>query len=187
MHLKILWPLSLSTIAILFVGCETLPYPTSGNMAPAVSPHDSANPLPGQNPNSLPPVGNPDFPTPPRRDRIAEHEVVAGDSLWKLARQYETTIKEIQVANNLEGTVIKTGTMIKVPTSVPEALPPIEPLPSDRAAALPPMPTEPGPAPTWSTTQEPTWTTTPPSSSTTGNAPRYRIPDPVIMPPPSDY
>ncbi len=52
---------------------------------------------------------------------LVEHQIVAGDSLWKIARQYETTVAEIKAANQMEGDTILAGQKLMVPTTmVPE-------------------------------------------------------------------
>ena len=43
------------------------------------------------------------------------HTVVAGDSLWGLARKYGTTIEAIQAANGLTNTTIQTGQTLTIP------------------------------------------------------------------------
>ncbi len=43
------------------------------------------------------------------------HTVVAGDSLWGLAKQYGSSIEEIQAANNLTNTIIRTGQTLIIP------------------------------------------------------------------------
>ena len=43
------------------------------------------------------------------------HTVVAGDSLWGLARKYGTTIEAIQTANGLTNTNIRTGQTLTIP------------------------------------------------------------------------
>lgn len=43
------------------------------------------------------------------------HTVVSGDSLWGLARKYNTSIESIQAANNLTTTTIRTGQTLSIP------------------------------------------------------------------------
>jgi LysM repeat protein len=45
----------------------------------------------------------------------SSHTVVAGDSLWGLARKYGTTIEAIQAANGLTTTNIRTGQQLTIP------------------------------------------------------------------------
>ncbi len=45
------------------------------------------------------------------------HYVQWGDSLWKLARWYGTTVEAIQAANGLTGTTIYAGTTLLIPTA----------------------------------------------------------------------
>ncbi len=47
---------------------------------------------------------------------LMTYEVKKGDSLWKLAKDYETTIQEIRVANNMQGDLIRAGDTILIPT-----------------------------------------------------------------------
>ncbi len=60
-------------------------------------------------------------PTPVPK-RLVEHTIEQGDSLWKLARQYETTVKDIQAANHMDGTTIIAGKTILIPTTLPDEL-----------------------------------------------------------------
>lgn len=55
-------------------------------------------------------------PQPQREMTIVEHEIVSGDSLWKIARQYETSVADIKEANQLDSDVIIAGQTLKVPT-----------------------------------------------------------------------
>ncbi len=41
--------------------------------------------------------------------------VKRGDSLWQLARRYDTTVAEIKTLNNLDGDVILAGQALKIP------------------------------------------------------------------------
>jgi len=45
----------------------------------------------------------------------ARHVVKSGDSLWILANRYRTTVKEIQVLNNLRGTRLHIGQVLQIP------------------------------------------------------------------------
>lgn len=46
------------------------------------------------------------------------HVVAKGDSLWKIARSHNVTVKSIQEANKLKGNVIHIGQKLKIPSSV---------------------------------------------------------------------
>ena len=85
-------------------GGETGAYTPSGGGAPY-------QPLPG--------VTQPSQPTSPDPGAPAAggttHTVVAGDSLWGLARKYGTTIEAIQAANGLTNTNIRTGQQLVIP------------------------------------------------------------------------
>jgi len=44
------------------------------------------------------------------------HRVISGDSLWIIAKRYGTTTQEIRKLNNLSGTALHIGQIIKLPT-----------------------------------------------------------------------
>jgi membrane-bound lytic murein transglycosylase D len=50
-----------------------------------------------------------------KRRRPPTHVVKSGDSLWKLAKQYQTTAKDIQEQNRLEGADLHIGQVLKIP------------------------------------------------------------------------
>ncbi|MDR1190338.1 MAG: LysM peptidoglycan-binding domain-containing protein [Verrucomicrobiales bacterium] len=43
------------------------------------------------------------------------YTVVSGDSLWKIARQHNTTVEKLRQANNLEGDLIQPGQVLVIP------------------------------------------------------------------------
>ena len=45
------------------------------------------------------------------------HTVIKGDSLWKLARDYDTTVEAIQAANGISGNNIQLGQTIQIPNN----------------------------------------------------------------------
>lgn len=47
-----------------------------------------------------------------------EYEVKAGDSLYSIARSYNTTVEEIMNANNLTTTILSVGQILKIPTEI---------------------------------------------------------------------
>ncbi len=47
--------------------------------------------------------------------RLATYRVRQGDSLWTIARRHDTTVRDLQRANNLRGTRIKPTQVLKVP------------------------------------------------------------------------
>lgn len=70
------------------------------------------------------PAENRGTPAPPPLDENKKwyrHTVVAGDSLWKISRDYNTTINDIRAANGIEGDHINAGDNIAVPTNNPPA------------------------------------------------------------------
>lgn len=66
--------------------------------------------LPGQNvPGQKPPAGS--------GAGTIEYTVQAGDSLWKIAQRYGTTVEAIQNLNGLTGDLIDVGQVLKIPSS----------------------------------------------------------------------
>jgi LysM repeat protein len=85
----------------------------------------------------------PTFDPVPADRRIVDHRVESGDSLWKLARAYGTSVKEIRDANQLTGDMILAGQTIRIPTTLPEGASPglvAPPAAASDAAGLPPAP-----------------------------------------------
>ncbi len=56
-------------------------------------------------------------PTAPAAGSTLPHTVISGDSLWKLARDYDTTVEAIQAANGLSGNNIQLGQTIQIPNN----------------------------------------------------------------------
>jgi LysM repeat protein len=57
-------------------------------------------------------------PSPPQPAPVtisARHTVVAGDSLWGIARKYNTSVEAIQSANQLSDTLIRVGETLDIP------------------------------------------------------------------------
>ena len=52
-----------------------------------------------------------------------EYEVKAGDSLYSIARSYNTTVEAIVNANNLTTTILSVGQILKIPTEKEETTP----------------------------------------------------------------
>ena len=46
-----------------------------------------------------------------------EYTVQPGDTLWAIARKYNTTVRAIQSLNNLNGTLINIGQILRIPKS----------------------------------------------------------------------
>jgi len=71
--------------------------------------------------------------------------VKSGDSLFKIAKQFGTTVKAIETANNLSTTKIKVGQKLKIPAKTQPPVP--EPAPVTPAPVTPAPVVTPGPAP----------------------------------------
>jgi LysM repeat protein len=76
-------------------------------------------PLPGVNraPSHQPPLASDvaaNIPTLPATGGIA-YTVVAGDSLWALAKKHNTTLEVIQAANNMTDSNIRAGQKLTLP------------------------------------------------------------------------
>ena len=61
----------------------------------------------------------------PEADYIT-HTVVAGDTLYKLAATYNSSVDAIMKANNLQSTVLSIGQVLRIPTSGEIETPPVE-------------------------------------------------------------
>lgn len=71
---------------------------------------------PAHLPDIPPAVGAPDL-APSPSGLATSHTVVAGDSLWALARSYNTTVAAIQAANGISGTNIRVGQTLQIPAN----------------------------------------------------------------------
>lgn len=54
-------------------------------------------------------------PTPPEDNETQLYIVKSGDSLWSIARQFNTTVSEIRRANNLTSDVLSIGQLLRIP------------------------------------------------------------------------
>ena len=55
--------------------------------------------------------------TPDQEDTIIEYTVVSGDSLYKIANKYNTTVDAIKKLNNLNNNLLSIGQTLKIPTT----------------------------------------------------------------------
>lgn len=94
-------------------GGESGTYTPSGGIAPY-------QPLPGVNPapSPQPPLASDFQSAATAATPIAggfSHTVVAGDSLWALAKKHNTTVEAIQAANGLTNANIRSGQQLTIP------------------------------------------------------------------------
>ena len=75
---------------------------------------------------------------PIANEQFVRHTIVSGDSLWKLARTYKTSVERISQVNNLDSDKILAGQTITIPTTSP---PPGAQIISAPASAAPPATT----------------------------------------------
>jgi len=97
---------------------QELELPFGANPAPASSPRRSSTP-----PTSVAETS----PAPAPRDWNGSYEIAAGDSLYKISRQYNVSASELQRYNGIDDPRrIRIGTVLKVPgnSGVPAADPP---------------------------------------------------------------
>lgn len=180
--------------ALLLSGCESTNLGQRATTAPPPSEYETVTPPimqttpPGN--GSISSTGTvastaPQPPFRPVRSRVVSHTVTPGESLWSLSRKFETTIDEIREANQIEGDIIRAGQTLKIPTSMPEEQAAPSPAQSAENRTLPPA--YPGPS---TAAPSSSWTVTPPVTPPTSSgsaAPQYRIPEPMILPPPGNY
>ena len=50
-----------------------------------------------------------------RQPNVLTHRVAKGDTLFGLARKYNTTVTELKKLNNLNGSTLKLGYRLRVP------------------------------------------------------------------------
>jgi LysM repeat protein len=127
--------LSLVTVAgsaLVLSGC-------GGGGSGKHAPTGAASTVPAPAPSVAPTAPDPSVIDPAKR--IVDHQVQAGESLWKIARDYKTTVKEIKAANQLAVDTIRAGQTLKVPASLAEGTSPGAP-----AEAAPAAPSSPQPA-----------------------------------------
>jgi cell wall-associated NlpC family hydrolase len=98
-------------------------------------------------------VTQPVSPTPSARTE-ARHTVAPGETVWRIARQYGTTVAAVLAANGLEhAEQLRAGAEIRVPDGRPEPTAPAAPAPQQATAAAAggaaaaPAPTPPPAAP----------------------------------------
>ena len=73
----------------------------------------------------------------PSNKPIVEYTIQPGDSLWKIARAYKTTVKEIKDANQLTSDNIVAGQGLRVPSGLPEGTTPETAQAADSTQGLP--------------------------------------------------
>jgi len=97
-------------------GAATSTYTPSSSTAGSAAPYQ---PLPGvatpSTPSYTPSTPSYTPSTPSTSAGGTTHTVVAGDSLWGLARKYGTTVEAIQAANGLTTTNIIKGQTLSIP------------------------------------------------------------------------
>lgn len=94
--------------------------PGSYPPAPSSAQNGPYEPLPPRNQAAAPvsPAVTPTIPSTPPPAPLASsttHTVVAGDSLWGIARKYNTSVEAIQSANQLSDTLIRVGDTLSIP------------------------------------------------------------------------
>ena len=89
---------------------QSAPYqqlPGVGNTLPPTQPAAPNSYTPPAAPASDAPVAGSTLP----------HTVKPGDSLWKLSRDYDTTVEAIRAANGISGNNIRVGETIQIPNN----------------------------------------------------------------------
>ncbi|WP_247747106.1 LysM peptidoglycan-binding domain-containing protein [Alkalihalobacillus sp. BA299] len=87
--------------------------------------------------------------TPAPEPETITYTVVSGDTLWKIANRFGTSVDAIKTANNLTSDAIYVGQTLKIPTVEETAAP------ADEVAETPPPASEPAPEPEAEPTPEP--------------------------------
>lgn len=130
-------------------------YPTSENQSlPSSQTGYAMGATPAPEEQSAPPA--PEFKPFALRDgeNLVSHKVQKGDSLFRLASLYDTSVSRIQAANGLSDSVIYAGKTYKIPTrktSTALSSPSSSPKPSESVVSAPPTPpTTPGVSNTYS-------------------------------------
>jgi len=54
---------------------------------------------------------------PEQEETIIEYKVQSGDSLYKIANKYNTTVNDIKQLNNLNNNLLSIGQILKIPTT----------------------------------------------------------------------
>ena len=94
-------------------GGESGTHTPSGGSAP-YQPLPGVNPAPTPQPplaSATPSAGIPGIPT----SGGSSYKIVAGDSLWALAKKHNTTVEAIQAANGMTDTSIRIGQTLTIP------------------------------------------------------------------------
>jgi LysM repeat protein/peptidoglycan/xylan/chitin deacetylase (PgdA/CDA1 family) len=123
---------------LIIVG-RRLIIPTGQEPAPTPEPTPSPEPPPTPEPP----------PEPPPAEEYFEYEVQPGDTLWRLAQHFNTTVQKLVDLNNIQDrNLIVVGQILLIPKSVekPPSPPPTPEPPPPPTPAPPPTP-EPAPTP----------------------------------------
>jgi LysM repeat protein len=116
----------------------SIPYPppdaTSTDVPPTVAPPTATPIVPPTSTPIVPPTATPIVPststpvvpptlTPPPTGGPVTYVVQAGDTLFRIARRFGTTVRAIQIANGIRGTWIRVGQTLVIPGANPAPQP----------------------------------------------------------------
>jgi len=94
-------------------------YPDYSQGTPA--PYQQLPGVPTHTPNVQAPTPNYNYtpPTPPSppTSTVTTHDVVAGESLWRISRKYGITVEALQAANGLKNDNIWAGQKLNIPAA----------------------------------------------------------------------
>ncbi len=111
-----------ATPLLSFAADTTTPAPADASAAPAPAPVITA-PASTAAPTATPaepPTTAPVDTTVAPSERPATYTIVQGDSLWKIAHTYGTTVVELRKVNDLKkGALLHPGQVLKLPPATP--------------------------------------------------------------------